>query len=84
MRAKSACPQCGAAHEEEAHVQWECPEWYNARETWLRLLNNAAGAIPHLGPPHQGPSCLRNAGLFPLRLAQELDRVLLDEFLYRL
>ena len=32
----------------------------------------------------QWPSCLRKAGLFPLRLAQGVDRGLLDEFLYRL
>ena len=37
-----------------------------------------------MGPPDQWPSCLRKAGLFPLRLAQGVDRDLLDEFLYRL
>ena len=43
-----------------------------------------AEAIPHLGTPDQWPSCLRKPGLFPLRLAQGVDRDLLDEFLYRL
>ena len=84
MWANSACPHCGAAHEDEAHVLWECPEWGDARGTWLPWLNDAAGAIPNLGPPDRWPSCLRKAGLFPLRLAQGVDRDLLDEFLYRL
>ena len=58
--------------------------FFNARGTWLPWLSDAAGAIPHLGPPDQWPSCLWKAGLFPLRLAQGVDRDLLDEFLYRL
>ena len=33
-RANSACPHCGAAHADEAHVPWECPEWGDARGTW--------------------------------------------------
>ena len=57
-RAHSACPHCGAAHEDEAHVVWECPEWDNARGRWLPWLNDAAGAIPNLGPPDRWPSCL--------------------------
>ena len=84
MRANSECPHYGAAHEDEAHVLWECPELSDARGTWLPWLNDAAGAIPNLGPPDRWPSCLRKAGLFPLRLAQGVDRDLLDEFLYRL
>ena len=84
MRANAACPHCGAAHEDEAHVLWDCPEWGDATGTWLSWLNDAAGAIPSLGPPDRWPSCLRKAGLFPLRLAQGVDRDLLDEFLYRL
>ena len=84
MRANSACPHCGAAHEDEAHVLWDCPEWADARGAWLPWLNDAAGAIPNPGPPDQWPSCLRKAGLFPLGLAQGVDRDLLDEFLYRL
>ena len=83
-RTNSACPPCGAAHDDEAHVLWDCPEWDDARGTWLPWLSDAAWAIPHLGPPDQWPSCLRKAGLFPLRLAQGVDRDLLDEFLYRL
>ena len=83
MRSNSACPHCGAAHEDEARVLWECPEWDDAR-VWLPWLSDAAGAIPRLGPPDQWPSCLRKAGLFPLRLAHGVDRDLLDEFLYRL
>ena len=39
---------------------------------------------PHLAPADQWPSCLRTAGLFPLRLAQGVERDLLVEFLYRL
>ena len=84
MRANAACPHCGAAHEDEAHVPWDCPEWSDARGTWLPCLHDTAGAIPGLGPPDRWPSCLRKAGLFPLRLARGVDRDLLDEFLYRL
>ena len=84
MRANAACPHCGAAHEDEAHVLWDCPKWGDARGTWLPWLNDAAGATPSLGPPDRWPSCPRKAGLFPLRLAQGVDRDLLDEFLYRL
>ena len=84
MRANAAYPRCGAAHEDEAHVLWDCLEWGGARGTWLPWLNDAAGAIPSLGPPDRWPSCLRKAGLFPLWLAQGVDRDLLDEFLYRL
>ena len=84
MRANAACPHCGAAHEDEAHVLWACPKWGDARGTWLPWLNDTAGAIPSLGPPDRWPSCLRKAGLFPLRLAQGVDRDLLDELLYRL
>ena len=84
MRANCACPHCGAAHEDEAHVMWDCPEWDNPKGTWLPRLNDTAGAIPNLGPPDWWPSCLRKAGLFPLRLAQGVDQDLLDEFLYRL
>ena len=83
-RANSACPHYGVAHEDEAHILWECPEWDNTRGTWLPWLNDAAGAIPHVGPPDQWPSCLWKAGLFPLRLAQGVDRDLLDDFLYPL
>ena len=82
MRTNSACPHCSAAHEDEVHILWECPEWDDARGTWLPWLSNAAGAIPHLGPPDQWPSCLRKVGLFPLRLVQGVDRDLLNEFLY--
>ena len=35
MRTNSACPHYGAAHEDEAHVLWECPEWDDVRGTWL-------------------------------------------------
>ena len=38
----------------------------------------------HPGPPDQWPSCLRKVGLFPLWLAQGVDRGLVDKFLYRL
>ena len=48
------------------------------------MLSDEATAIPHLGPPHQWPSCVRKAGLLPLQLAQGVDRGLLDEFLSRL
>ena len=84
MRANAACPHCGTAHEDKAHVLWDCPEWDGTRETWLPCLHDAARAIPGLGPPDRWPSCLRKAGLFPLRLAQGVDRDLLDEFLHRL
>ena len=69
MRANAACPHCGAAHENEAHVLSDCPEWGDARGTWLPWLRDAAGVIPGLGQPDRWPSCLRKAGLFPLRLA---------------
>ena len=26
MQTHSACPHCGAAHEDEVHVLWDCPE----------------------------------------------------------
>ena len=64
-RANSACPRYGAAHEDEAHVLWECPERDDARGTWLLWLNDAAGAISNMGPPDRWPSCLQKAGLFP-------------------
>ena len=44
----------------------------------------AAAALPKFGPPDQRPACLRRAGLFPLRLAQGVERGLLDEFVHRL
>ena len=84
MQTNSACPHCGAPPEDKAHVIWECPEWDDATGMWRPRLRDAAEAIPHLGPPDPWPSCLRKAGLFPLRLAQGVDRGLLDEFLYRL
>ena len=34
MRTNSACPHCGAAHKDEVHVLWDCPEWDQARGTW--------------------------------------------------
>ena len=84
LRAIAACPHCGVAHEDEAHVLWDCPEWDDARRAWLPWLHDAAGAIAGLGPPDRWPSRLRKAGLFPLRMAQGVDRDLLDGFLYRL
>ena len=27
MQTNSACPPCGAAHEDEVHILWDCPEW---------------------------------------------------------
>ena len=84
MRANAACPHCGAAHEDEAHSLWDCPEWDGARGTWLPWLHNTTRAVPGLGPPDRWPSCLRKAGLFPLRLARGVDRDLLDWFLYHL
>ena len=69
VRANAACPRCGAVHKEEAHVLWDCLEWGDARGTGLPWLNEAAWAIPSLGPPDRWPSCLRKPGLFPLRLA---------------
>ena len=84
LRANAACPHCGAAHEDEAHVLWDYPEWGDAKGTWLPWLKDAAGAIPSLGPPDRWRSSMRKAGLFPLRLAEGVDRDLLDEFLYRL
>ena len=83
-RTNSACPHCGAAYQDEVHVLWDCLEWDVARETWRPWLNDAATAIPQLGLPDQWPACLRKAGLFPLRLAQGMDRGLLDGFLYHL
>ena len=82
MRNHSACPHCGAAHEDEDHVLWDSPEWEQARETWSPELRDAAVALPQPGPPDQWPACLRRAGLFPLRLAQGVERALLDEVLY--
>ena len=46
MWTNSACPQCGAAHEDEAHVLWECPEWDDARGTWLPWLKTRRGPSP--------------------------------------
>ena len=34
MRTTSACPHCGAAHEDEVHVLWECPQLESTRGTW--------------------------------------------------
>ena len=70
-----------AAHEDEFHVLWDCPEWEQARETWRPWFSDAAAAIPQLGPPDQWLACLRRAGLFPLRLTQGVDRGLWDELL---
>ena len=83
-RANAVCPDCGAEHEDEAHILWDCPEWGDARGTWLPRLSDSAGAIPNFRPPHWWPSCLRKAGPVPLRLAQGVERDLLDEVLYRL
>ena len=81
-RTNSACPHCGAAHEHEVHVLWDCPEWEQARGTWHPRLSDAAAAIPQLGPPDQWPACLRKVGLFLLRFAQGVVQNLLDEFQY--
>ena len=35
MRANAACPHCGAAHEDEAQVLWDCPKWGDTRGMWL-------------------------------------------------
>ena len=83
MRTHSACPHCGAAHEDEVHVLLDCPQWEQARETWIPWLRDAAAALPQLGPPDQWRACVGRAGLFPLRLAHGLERALLDDFLYR-
>ena len=45
-RASAACPHCGAAHEDEAHILWYCPWSGNARRTWLFWLDNVAGPSP--------------------------------------
>ena len=84
MRTNSACLHCRAAHEDEVDVRWDCPEWEQARETRSPWLLDATAALPQPGLPDQWPSCLRRAGLFPLRLAQGVERALTDEFLYRL
>ena len=83
-RTHSACPHCGAAHEDEVHVLWDCPVWEQARKTWSPWLRDVAASLPQLGPPHQWRACLRRVGLFPLRLSQGVERALLDDFLYRL
>ena len=67
MRANSACPNCSAAHEDEAHVLWDCLEWDNARGTWLPWLNEVAGAIPPwvrrtVGPPTSGRRAFSPSG----------------------
>ena len=84
MRTNSVCPDCGVAHEDEVHVLWDCPQWEQASETWRPWLLDVAATLPHLGLPDQWPACLQRTGLFPLWLAQGVDRGLLDEFLYRL
>ena len=53
--------------------------WTAARVSGHGMRANAA--CPHCGAAHKAPG---EAGLFPLRLAQGVDRDLLDEFLYRL
>ena len=84
MRDNSACPHCGAAHEDEVHILWDCPEWEAARAEWRPWLMEALEGLPQLGPPPQWPPCLRRAGLMPLLLSRGMERALLDEFLYRL
>ena len=84
MHTNSVCPHCGAAHEDEEHVLWVCPEWESARDAWHPWLQQAIDGLPQLGPPSQWPACLRRAGLMPLHLARGMHRVLLDEFPYRL
>ena len=80
MRTHSACPHCGAAHEDEDHVVWECPNWERARETWSLWLQDAAQPSPNWGrPTSRRPACGGRAS-FPLRLAQGVERALLDEF----
>ena len=64
MGTNSACSHCGAAHEDEAIVLRECPEWDDARGTWLPWLSDAAGAIP---PPRTaGPVAVLPAQSGPL------------------
>ena len=53
-RTKSACPHCGAAHEDEVDVLCHCPECDDARVTWRPRLSDGAETIPHLGPPTNG------------------------------
>ena len=82
MRDNSECPHRGAAHEDEEHVLWGCPEWETARATWLPWLQDAAGDLPQLGPPDQWPAFLRRLGLMPLWLARGAELARLDEFLH--
>ena len=84
MRTHSGCPHCGAADEDEVHVLWHRLEWERSRETWSPWLRDVAAALPQLWPLDQWPARLRRARLFPLQLAQGVERALLDEFLYRL
>ena len=82
MRTNSACPHCGAAHEDEVHVLWDCPEWEHARGTWHPWLRDAVAPSPSWAArPVAG--LLAEGGPLPPP-AQGVERELLDEFLYRL
>ena len=83
MRDNSACPHCRAAHEDEIHILWDCPEWEAGRTEWRPWLLDALEGLPQLERPPQWPPCLRRAGLMPLRLSQGVERARLDEFVYR-
>ena len=84
MRTLLARPRCGVAHEDEVHGLWGCSEWERAWETWSPWLQDATAALPKLGPLDHWPACLQRVGLFPLWLAQGVERAPLDGFLYRL
>ena len=84
MRANAACPHYGAAHEDEAHVLWDCPEWGDARGTWLPWRTTRRGPSPAWALRTGGPLACGKRAFSPFRLAHGVDRDLLDEFLYRL
>ena len=84
IRDYSACPHCGAAHEDEVHILWDRPEWEAARTEWRPWLLDALEGLPQLGPPPHPPPCLRRAGLMPPRLSQGVERARMDEFVYHM
>ena len=63
---------------------WGCLEWALACNTWLPWVMQTAVAILGLGSPDTWPPCLRQAGLMPALLVQDMDQEVMHVFMHRL